>query len=201
MWNTLKTGVAHDKKINQIFTTRKNITSSDNIWSVTGNSATKDDSVNFGEFVVNNSSINGYSMMLKNGHQVRTNIDELIGFTNNEDERIEIGLIRRINKAPNGGINFGIEIMALEAQALCISKQHKLTETFWALFLPGIKSLNKPDSIMFSSNTFALGDVICLHQGVDKIYCRLNKLLHETADIRHIELHYPTPSSSANDSN
>ncbi len=201
MWNTLKTGVAHDKKINQIFTTRKNIASSDNIWSVTGNSANQDDSLKLGEFVVNNSSINGYSMMLKNGHQVRTNIDELIGFTNNEDERIEIGLIRRINKAPNGGINFGIELMALEAQALCISKQHKLTDTFWALFLPGIKSLNKPDSIMFSSKFFALGDVICLHQGVDKTYCRLNKLLHETADIRHVEIHYPTPSSSANDSN
>jgi len=200
MWNTLKTGVAHDKKINQIFTTRKNIASSDNIWSVTGNSATKDDSVNFGEFVVNNSSINGYSMMLKNGHQVRTNINELIGFTNNEDDRIEIGLIRRINKTPNGGINFGIEVMALEAQALCISQQHKLNDTFWALFLPGIKSLNKPDSIMFSSNLFAPGDFICLHQGVDKIYCRLNRLIHETADIKHLELHYPTPSS-ANDSN
>lgn len=201
MWNTLKTGVAHDKKINQIFTTRKNDVSSDNIWSVTSNSATQDGSVNFGEFVVNNSSINGYSMMLKNGHQVRTNINELIGFTNNEDDRIEIGLIRRINKAPNGGINFGIELMALEAQALCISKQHKLNDTFWALFLPGIKSLNKPDSIMFSSNLFAPGDFICLHQGIDKVYCRLNKLLHETAEIRHLELYYPAAPSSTNDSN
>ena len=200
MWNTLKTGFEHDKKINQIFTTRKNIASSDSIWSVTGKSNTQDDSVKFGEFSVNNSSINGYSMMLKNGYQVRTNINELIGFTNNEDDRIEIGLIRRINKTPKGGINFGIELMALESQALCISKQHKLNDTFWALFLPGIKSLNKPDSIMFSSNIFASGDFICLHQGINKIYCRLNKLLHETAEIRHVELHYPTPSSSANDS-
>jgi hypothetical protein len=201
MWNTLKTGVEHDKKINQIFTTRKNIASSADIWAVTGKSAIPDDAVKFGEFSVNNSSINGYSMMLKNGYQVRTNINELIGFTNNEDDRIEIGLIRRINKTPNGGINFGIELMSLESQALSISKQHKLKDTFWALFLPGIQSLNKPDSIMFSSNIFALGDVICLHQGVDKIYCRLNTLLHETADIRHVEIHYPTPSSSANDSN
>ncbi len=200
MWNTLKTGVQHDKRINQIFSTRKNIASSDNIWSVTSQPTIQDDSIKLGEFNVRNSSINGYGMSLKNGYQVRTNINELIGFTNNEDDRIEIGLIRRINKTPNGGINFGIELVSLESQVMCISKQHNLKDTFWALFLPGIKSLNKPDSIMFSSDIFALGDVICLHHGINKINCRLNKLLHETADIRHLELYYPAPSS-ANDSN
>lgn len=200
MWNTLKKDIHHDQKINQIFTTQKNIACNDNIWSVTMQSKKQDNSLKLGEFTIKNSSINGYGMMLKNGHQVRTNINDLIGFTNNEDNRIEIGLIRRICKTKHGGISFGIELMALEAQAICISKQHNHEKTEWALFLPGIKTLNKPDSIMFSSNQFAPGDFICLHQGIEKIYCRLNKLLHKTDDISHVEVYYPA-TSSANASN
>ncbi len=197
MWNTLKKEIPHDQKINQIFTTRKNIASNDNIWSTGTKSIKQDDSVKLGEFNVKNSSINGYGLMLKNGHQVRTNINDLIGFTNNEDNRIEIGLIRRICKTKHGGISFGIELMALEAKAICISKQHNHDKTEWALFLPGIKTLNKPDSIMFNSNQFAPGDFICLHQGIEKIYCRLNKLLHKTDDISHVEVYYPATSSAS----
>ncbi len=197
MWNTLKKDICHDQKINQIFTTRKNIASNDNIWSAGTQTRKQDDSVKLGEFNVKNSSINGYGMMLKNGHQVKTNINDLIGFTNNEDNRIEIGLIRRICKTKHGGISFGIELMALEAKAICISRQHNHEKTEWALFLPGIKTLNKPDSIMFSSNQFAPGDFICLHQGIEKIYCRLNKLLHKTEDISHVEVYYPATSSAS----
>lgn len=143
-----------------------------------------------GEFEIVDSSVKGYGILLKENN-LKVGVGEFIAIVidgGSKKERIEVGIIRRIGKAEPVGVILGVELLAAQADAVCIYRPGNVLTKSWAVLLRGIKAINQPDSIIYNSHTFSIGEDVCLEQGNKTGNCRLAKLLYATPAIVHAEL-------------
>lgn len=162
-----------------------------NIWSSeNANFSTWYGSDYSGEFEIVDSSVKGYGILCKEKN-LKANVGEFIAIIiddGSKKTRSEIGIIRRIGKAGPMRISLGVELIASGADAVCISRPDNVLTKSWAVLLRGIKALLQPDSIIYNSHTFSIGEEILLEQGNKIGHCRLNKLLYATPTVVHAEL-------------
>jgi hypothetical protein len=141
----------------------------------------------FDNIEILDSSAKDYGILLKNP-KTPVKIGELIGVVSDLDGRIEVGLVRRIAAAGKQEAELGVELISTQADLGCIGRPADVQNTQLVLLLPGIAALKQKDSIVFPSHAFAAGETVFLQHGANKVFCRLDKLLHATSVFSHAEL-------------
>lgn len=159
-----------------------------NIWTKSESKAKHIPTINPDKLYVVDSSIKGYRIIFDtNANQSTIQIGDIIGINNNNT--MEIGMICRLTQLTEHKLQLGIKLLALESELCYISLPNHDSVYTWAIFLPGIKALNSPDSLIFNDSKFRSGEFINLHRAnIEPVSCRLNKLLHLTSAAMHIEL-------------
>lgn len=188
MIESRKFEIDHNEKMKKIFAA-SDLTAKEKIWKI-DNLKLTDEEILQGEFEILDSSIQGYGLQLDEGLDIKAKVGDILGILSDAGDRVEVGIICRINKPNIDRIKFGVELISLETQATKISIPGQIDTSTWAMFLPGIKSLQQADSIIFKSGDFTTGEFIYMNKGKEKINCRLQKLLHATPAISHLELYY-----------
>ena len=148
------------------------------------------DPVSCENFEIRDSSIKGYSMIW-DAMKINAKIGDILGVVTDFGSRVEIGLIRRINTLSEENIQLGVELLGMKSELVHMCRPgHKGSGT-WALLLPGEEALQIAESVVFDSSEYLPGEFVCLQRGAKEVRCRLNKLLHSTSAVNHIELFYP----------
>ncbi|MDO8842755.1 hypothetical protein [Methylicorpusculum sp.] len=138
------------------------------------------------EFI--DTSIKGYGFIMK-PQEGRVKVGELLGIKQNQGKRLEIGLLKRINKLDNQSIRLGIELIALESEAVwSTSSSSVLKEGFWAVFIPKITALRVRDSLLLSSGIMRTGQTVSFERKGQLMTFKLGRLMHKTSAGDHFEL-------------
>ena len=188
MTESRKFEINQNEKIKKIVAA-SDLTAKNKIWKL-DNLKLAEEEILQGEFEILNSSIQGYGLQLGEGLDIKARVGDILGILSDAGTRVELGIICRINKPNIDRIKFGVELISLETQAIRMCIPGQTDTSTWAMFLPGIKSLKQANSIIFKSGDFTTGELICMNKGTEKINCRLQKLLHATPAISHLELYY-----------
>ncbi|MCD2450976.1 hypothetical protein GO003_011280 [Methylicorpusculum oleiharenae] len=138
------------------------------------------------EFI--DTSIKGYGFIMK-PQKGRVKVGELLGIKQNKGKRLEIGLLKRINKLDNQSIRLGIELIALESEAVwSISSSSVHKEGFWAVFIPKITALRVRDSLLLSSGIMKSGQTVSFDRKGQLMTFKLGRMMHTTSAGDHFEL-------------
>lgn len=149
--------------------------------------------VRFDKLTIINSSVKGYGIVC-NESQANAEIGEFIGVlveSGGNASRFEVGIIRRISETAPNGVSLGVELFASSAEAICVHRPGNALAKRWALLLRGITAIKMPDSIVYNTEGFVLGDAVCLVQGDTTVDARLGNFLHSSGTLRHMELLLP----------
>ncbi|MGR8934645.1 MAG: hypothetical protein ACU837_09690 [Gammaproteobacteria bacterium] len=133
------------------------------------------------------SSAKDYRVLLKNP-QAPVKIGELFGIVNKQNDRLEVGIVRRITASGQHAIELRVELLTLQAETAVIWHSSKNQYPDAALYLPRIPVLQQKDSLVYAPHAAAIGRTLVLQRGKDKILCRINKLLNTAAAFNHAEL-------------
>lgn len=133
------------------------------------------------------SSAKDYGILLKSPKNP-VKIGDLIGILSVRDNRIELGLVRRLNSTGKNASEAGVELITLQAGIGCVWRPGEMSEAQIVMLLPGIEALQQKNSIIYPSHAFAIGETIVLLQADNYVVCRLEKLLHITSVFSQAEL-------------
>jgi hypothetical protein len=138
------------------------------------------------EFI--DTSIKGYGFIMK-PQAGRVKVGELLGIKQNQGKRLEIGILKRINKLDNQSIRLGIELIALESEAVWATSSYSvLKEGFWAVFIPKIKALRVRDSLLLSSGIMRSDQTVSFERKGQLMTFKLGRMMHTTSAGDHFEL-------------
>lgn len=141
------------------------------------------------KLTVFDSSANGYSLYW---HQsdVKAKVGDIFGIISDDKKRLEIAFIRRIAMSDNHAFRFGTEVVGFESELVYASSINNKEHGNWAIFIPGIALLNKPDTLIYAIGQFKAGDGVFIYRAEGKKLAVLVRELHSTAMISHAELIY-----------
>jgi hypothetical protein len=150
--------------------------------------------VSLQEITIYDSSANGYSVSWDQ-HQTKTKIGDLFGLISDDRKRLEIAIIRRIvlndEKDAQHNFRFGAELFGFESEIAYLNSVDPEKAGVWAIFIPGIELLATPDTIIFSTGHFSIGEHVYLHRKGQRTFTLLFRELHSTTKASHVELIYP----------
>ncbi|MEJ2060848.1 MAG: hypothetical protein P8Y64_10240 [Gammaproteobacteria bacterium] len=115
-----------------------------------------------------NTSAGGYCLLWHKDSPSRAQVGELVGLREKEggDYQWRVGVVRWMKFIETHGLEAGIQLLGPKTLLIQIHKINNrralLQRPVRALMLPGIKTINKPPSILVPSDTLALGDDITL---------------------------------------
>jgi hypothetical protein len=141
----------------------------------------------FEKIEIVDSSVKDYSILLKKP-KAPVKVGELFGILNSADDRLELGLVRRITNGGKNAAELVVELISLQAGIGCIWRPKKMHEAQLVLLLPGTAALQQKDSIIYPTHAIAVGETIVILQGEKKVLRLVNKLLHTTSVFSHAEL-------------
>ncbi len=137
-------------------------------------------------------------------------IGDLIGVISEDKKRLEIAIVRRIilgsedvirRIALNTGnelgsefdnnVRMGTEVIGFESEIVYLSSVNHRNVGTWAIFIPGIEVLKKPDTVIYAIGKFSAGEPVYLYRGDKAVRALLFKELHSTVVVSHVELAYP----------
>ncbi len=142
------------------------------------------------KLTVFDSSANGYSLYW-NQSDAKAKVGDIFGIISDDKKRLEIALIRRIAMSDNQQFRFGTEVVGFESELVYTRPIDAKEHGNWAIFIPGIALLNKPDTLIYAIGQFKAGDGIFIYRTEGKKLAVLVAELHSTAMISHAELIYP----------
>jgi hypothetical protein len=143
------------------------------------------------KIAVFDSSAKGYSVSWDDD-TAKVKIGDIFGIISEDKKRLEIMAIRRISLGLNHIFRFGVEIIGFESETVYVSKLDNFNEGVWGIFIPGIKPLKQPDTLIYSASRFNIGDTVYIHKGENElINCQIAAQLYATSTISHIEISYP----------
>ncbi|MGR9115441.1 MAG: hypothetical protein ACU85E_06720 [Gammaproteobacteria bacterium] len=180
-----------DPKIAKILQARSQLKAYEGDWTQVSNERSRlVDEVTVGHFDIFNSSIKGYGLLWKENVQ-KVKIGEVFGIEQERGNRLEIGLVRRIEVQSDQALRLGIELIGLESDMLWLSwaginKSHGML----AIFIPAIAVLKQPDSIVVANTQLKPGQQVVIFRDKNEIPCRVGNVLHSTPAINHFELLY-----------
>jgi hypothetical protein len=146
--------------------------------------------VSLKKITVFDSSANGYSLYW-NQVDAKAKVGDIFGIISDDKKRLEIAFIRRIAMSDNDNFRFGTEVIGFESEVVYILPIDNKEKGSWAIFIPGIELLNRPDTLIYETGYFKVGDGVYLYQATSKKLCVLVSELHSTAAISYVELAYP----------
>jgi hypothetical protein len=144
----------------------------------------------FDKLEIINRSIKGYGMVYTESH-AKAEIGEFIGILVGDcgdQSRLEIGIIRRITQEAPNCVSLGVELFSSSAEAVFIYRPGNALLKRQAVLLHGIKGIKQPESLIYDTQGFSLGDEVCMVQGDDTVHARIAKILHASTTLRHVEL-------------
>ncbi|NOT85602.1 MAG: hypothetical protein HOP02_12680 [Methylococcaceae bacterium] len=147
------------------------------------------------QFEMQDSSAKGYGLVVKLP-TTQVKIGDIIAVITHKTERIEVGIVRRINQMPNQQLRLGVEVISFESELVFVSNPQQLTQGFWGILLPGLKTLKQADSLVYNSSLFKQGDIIHIKGAQNQVNYRLHKILQISAAATHMELLKCTEVSS-----
>lgn len=151
--------------------------------------------VSLKELKVCDSSANGYSVSW-NQEDSKAKIGDLFGIVSEDRKRLEIAIIRRIalNSGNDfrGDFRFGAELLGFESEIVYLVSVENENTGGWAVFIPGIEMLERPDTLIYRVGTFKVGENVHLYRGDKTSLCLLIKELHCTVAISHAEVVFIT---------
>ncbi len=180
----------NNERIDKIIAASGGLSGEINVWDTKefGKRATD---IDINEFVVLNSSAKGYGVAV-NSHQARVKVGELFAIVEGAPTAgLELAIIRHIRRLFGDQLYLGVELIGIAKELVIMQgagNREKLTNT---IFLPAIKALGQPDSVIYSSPEFNAGEFVTVKRGKQEVRCRLNKLLNSTSSLTHAELFYP----------
>lgn len=143
------------------------------------------------KIAVFDSSAKGYSVSWDDD-TAKVKIGDIFGIISEDKKRLEIMAIRRVSLGLNHIFRFGVEIIGFESETVYVSKLDNFNEGVWGIFIPGIKPLKQPDTLIYSASRFNIGDTVYIHKGENElINCQIAAQLYATSTISHIEISYP----------
>jgi len=150
-----------------------------------------DKKVSLKKITVFDSSANGYSLHW-NQVDAKAKVGDIFGIISDDKKRLEIAFIRRIAMSDNNDFRFGTEVVGFESEIVYLGHIDGHEQGRWAIFIPGIELLNKPDTLIYNIGSFKAGDGVYIYRSDHKKLCVLVRELHSTATISHVEVTYPT---------
>jgi len=146
--------------------------------------------VSLKKITVFDSSANGYSLHW-NQVDAKAKVGDIFGIISDDKKRLEIAFIRRIAMSDSNDFRFGTEVVGFESEIVYLGHIDGHEQGRWAIFIPGIELLNKPDTLIYNIGSFKAGDGVYMYRSDHKKLCVLVRELHSTATISHVELTYP----------
>lgn len=155
---------------------------------------------------IHDTSTNGYSVSWT-PPPANGKIGDLIGIISQDKKRLEIAIIRRIvldsenvirklalNAKENNSVSsfkMGVEVIGFESEIIFLSSINDKSVGAWAVLIPGIEVLKRPDTVIYSIGKFTVGEGVYVHRAGNVKPALLLKSLHSTAAVSYVELTYP----------
>ncbi len=155
--------------------------------------------VSLKKIIVFDSSANGYSLYW-NQSDAKAKVGDIFGIISDDKKRLEIAFIRRIAMSEDNAFRFGTEVVGFESELVFVSPLDDQNKTSWAIFIPGIELLNKPDTLIYPIGRFKVGDGLYLYHSEGKNLSVVVRDIHSTTTISHVELAYPPAKNASNKS-
>lgn len=183
-----------DSAINRILKFSRELSSDSRVWKPSDIEKSKLlEDVSVGAFEIINSSAQGLYILWKSA-DLKVRVGDIFALISAKDNRVETGLIRRVDKFDRQGVGLGIEMLGFESEVVGLMPFGQQESSCRAVFLPGIKALKQQDSIVYSSSDFSVGEFVNMRHGEKDISCRLHQLISSTSAVSHVELFYVTDS-------
>ncbi|MGR9051140.1 MAG: hypothetical protein ACU84J_00685 [Gammaproteobacteria bacterium] len=186
-----RTGMKTDAKLDKIFQASRTSNLTTGRWTQVETERERlRVNVPVGVFEVNDSSVRGYGLLVQPRDE-KIRVGEIFGIGQEDDKRIEVGLVRWIRLQHDHSVRLGIELLGLESDTIwLVKKGEKQSQGMLAVLVPGISVLKQPDSVVVSNNHLKQGMNIVIKRDDAEIECSLGHLLHATPAIQHFELIY-----------
>jgi len=174
-------------------------TLADSIWQMPTSINDNDNKeVNVKKIHIFDSSAKGYSVYWNDSNtKIKAKIGDVFGIISKDEKRLEIALIRRISMSEGDNFRFGAEVIGFESEVVYICHPDDKDRYIWAIFIPGIKALGQPDTLIFSIGSFKAGDGIYIYKDKQKTQGLVVKELHSTSGIILVELAYPSEDENS----
>lgn len=182
-----KEEIEKNEQIKNIFKVSFESSSELDVWDTANNNNELIDNVQGSEFSLFNSSANGYSLCW-NSREDKAKLGEVFGINSDDSKSLEIAIIRRINQITENSVRLSVEVLGMESAPVYITRPNDEDSGRWAIFLPGVKALNKADSLIFKTGEYDVGEFIKLHQNKEIREYRLAKVLNSTQTVSQFEL-------------
>jgi hypothetical protein len=138
-----------------------------------------------------NESAGGYCIDLSGRDAPKIRVGELVGIQSAGDKsQFSIGVVRWMKNLPIVGLEFGIEVVSLDAFPASVNNTKKaggLGSTQDALLLPEQKVSKQPSSIVVPALPYSVGDTLQLDSADEKRTIRLIKLIETTGSFARFE--------------
>ena len=194
------------KKKNAELLRQKNMAVTDKIWDKSkAQLDAPNKNVSLKKINIHDTSTNGYAVSwappLASGK-----IGDLIGIVSADKRRLEIAIVRRIiltsedvirSAAMNAGVEhnqyfrLGTEVIGFESEIVYLSSVANQAKGVWAILIPGIELLKRPDTVIYAIGKFSVGENVNLHRGEKVKQGVLLAELHSTVAVSYVEMAYP----------
>jgi hypothetical protein len=151
--------------------------------------ATGSEIIPVGEFEVINSSAQGLHTSWKTVN-LKVKIGDIFAIPSAQNDRVAIGLIRRINRETYENVRLSIELVGFECEPVHLAGQGQQNSFCEAILLSGLDVLKQKAGIICKKDDFFVNETYSIIRGSEQRVCRLPKTLNLTASICHMELSY-----------
>ena len=166
----------------------------DSPWSNKTEADITQNSVVLKKLVIFDSSESGYSVHWEDNQNSKAKVGDIFGIISQDKKRLEIAIIRRIIMDGHYDYKFGTEVLGFKSELVMIRLVDNQSTGRWGIFIPGIESLNRADSLLYAIGHFQEGDFVCIYTSTKTVKAGLKKGLNATAAVVHIELDYVAPT-------
>lgn len=190
MGEHLRKKFGNDERINKILAASGGLSGPINVWD-NKNHGKRATDIDINGFDVVNSSAKGYGIAINN-RQAKVKVGDLFAIVEEDATAgMELAIIRHIRRLFGDQLYLGVELIGLAQEGVLMQGVGEQVKQTKAIFLPAIKALQQPDTLIYSSPEFNSGEFVNIKKGNQQIRCRLNKLLNSTSSFCQAELFYP----------
>ncbi len=175
MNSALVSGAGEDHKVKNIFSTANQLSRQawvDPIKKINSKSITPD------EYTVLNRGAKGYGLAIRLC-DASLIVGELFAVLR-DDGKYEIGVIRHLRNIQNESVHLGVELLGISEGQVELQMKIRSNVKTTAVFLPELKAIKQPNTLILNSHEFKEGDFLTLTQGKTKHSCRLTKAISVT---------------------
>lgn len=150
---------------------------------------TKKTVVETNAFSTLNTSAKGYGVAVIN-RQAKVTVGEIFTVVIEPGPEYEVSIIRHIRRLSTEKLYIGAELIGFAKEVVTLRGTGQKKKESKALFLPGIDALKQPDTVVFDSEEFQIGELVMVTIDFKEVPCLLRTLVDSTACFSQAELFY-----------